>query len=204
MKNLSLILNAVLIIAVGILYYLHYSTCSQDTDSGTVLGEAAIPDSLHNSSIVYINSDTLLAHYNFYNDMKEEFETKQTSMRNKVNARESALEKEIQEYQMNAQAGKLTMDEARKSEEGLMLKQQKLMAYKEKLMNDLMEEEQKMQKNLYDALEKYFKEFNKVSNYDYILGYQRGGGILFARDSLNITNLVKEGLNKFYEEKDNK
>ena len=36
-------------------------------------------------------------------------------------------------------------------------------------------------------------------NYEFILGYQKGGGILLANDSLDITQQILEGLNKKYE-----
>jgi outer membrane protein len=54
---------------------------------------------------------------------------------------------------------------------------------------------------LYAKLSSYLKEYNKGKNYTFILGYQKGGGILFANDSLDITREVLDGLNKEFESK---
>ena len=52
MKNLSLILSTVLLVAVGVLYYLHFSANgSKSSNSATV----AVGD----LSIAYINSDSV-------------------------------------------------------------------------------------------------------------------------------------------------
>jgi len=40
-----------------------------------------------------------------------------------------------------------------------------------------------------------FKKFNKDKHYDFIMGYTRGAGILFANDSLDITKVVIKGIN---------
>lgn len=51
---------------------------------------------------------------------------------------------------------------------------------------------------LYTKLNNYLREFNADKNLQFVLGYQKGGGILFANDSLNVTRQVIEGLNKAY------
>ena len=58
MKNLSLILIAVLFVAVGILFYLHFAT-GKTSEEGPVTAERpyAAPAGMN---IVYVNIDTLL------------------------------------------------------------------------------------------------------------------------------------------------
>ena len=55
MKNISLILNGVLLVAVAILYYLHFSS-SPDSPAASS-GAAA------DLKVAYINSDSVLEHY---------------------------------------------------------------------------------------------------------------------------------------------
>ena len=52
------------------------------------------------------------------------------------------------------------------------------MTYQESKLTQMAEDEQAMNKKLYEMLEKYIKEYNKTPSYDFILGYQRGGGYL--------------------------
>ena len=75
MKNLSLILNAVLIVAVGILFYLHFSSTKsiEGGQPSTVRVNTADPG----MGIVYINIDSLLNNYAYFADMQDEFADKQ-------------------------------------------------------------------------------------------------------------------------------
>jgi outer membrane protein len=50
--------------------------------------------------------------------------------------------------------------------------------------------------SVHDRLVRVLKDLNKANNYYYVLGYQRGNGILFANDSLDITKQVLQELNK--------
>jgi len=75
MKNLSVILNAVLIVAVGVLYFLHFSSRNKEGKiSGTQLA-SSMP--LPERGIVYINSDTLNIKYDMSSEMRKEMEIKQ-------------------------------------------------------------------------------------------------------------------------------
>ena len=76
-----------------------------------------------------------------------------------------------------------------------MQKQQSLMSLKEELVGGLQQKESAMNDSVHSHLTGYLKEFNKDHNYHFILGYQRGSGILLANDSLDITRFVLKGLN---------
>ena len=64
MKNISLIINAILILAVGALYYLHFKAPSVEA-SGKVSTPNAnfVPPS---GQIVYINIDSLMSNYQYF------------------------------------------------------------------------------------------------------------------------------------------
>ena len=85
MKNLSLILNAVLIVAVGVLFYLHFSA-KGSTTAGPAKAEGISiyqPD----VPIVYVNIDTLLSNYEYFNDMQNDFADKQSELEAELNNR---------------------------------------------------------------------------------------------------------------------
>jgi outer membrane protein len=189
LKNASLILNVILIAAVAFLYYKVFNTAPVAT-SVSVQPGSGMPA----NAIVFINSDTLLADYNFFNDMKDKLEKKQDSIDVFLRQRGAALEKEVTDYQ-NRGAGMMP-DQRAKEEERLMAKQQNLMEMKQNMVDQLQNEESNMNDSLHNHLTRYLREYNKNKNYLFILGYQRGSGILLANDSLDITKEVLEGLNK--------
>ena len=78
------------------------------------------------------------------------------------------------------------------------------MQKKDDLLAKLDDEQSKTNEDLYSKLTAFMKEYNKDKNYSFILGFQRGGGILFANDSLNITKEIVHGLNQAYEDETKK
>ena len=54
---------------------------------------------------------------------------------------------------------------------------------------------------LYDRIAEYIKKYNKQNKYEFVLGYTKGGGILFADQSNDATKQILDGLNKEYKEK---
>lgn len=188
MKNLSLILNVVLIAAVGFLYYKVYN--QQPVSRPAVVAGTGMPA----DGIVYINSDTLLENYNYFKDLKSAFEAKQDSIDKMLEGRGKALEKDVMAYQEKA-AG-MSPQERMTTEEQLMGRQESLVSLRRKLLEDLGDEEDRINDSLHTNLHNYLKEYNKEKNYLFILGYQRGTGILLASDSLDVTKEVLEGLNK--------
>ena len=86
-KNFSFILNIVLVIAVGVLYYLHFSSCNTNcssatggaTDSSALVKPAVMsPKEIKASKSVYVNLDILYEKYDFIKKIprQEKFLTK--------------------------------------------------------------------------------------------------------------------------------
>jgi outer membrane protein len=194
MKQLSWILNVILLIAVIHLYYVHFSGHSGSSGSKDIIVSAK---DLKPSTIVYVNSDSLLNNYEFYKKLKKELEDKNKRSEDELNSKLSAFEREVAAYQQKAST---SMREPA-TEEALQKKQESLMKRREELGIQLADHQQKLTEELHKNLSDYLKRYAKNTNYKYILGYTKGGGILYANDSLDITGKVIEGLNKEYTEK---
>lgn len=189
MKNLSIALNVILIIAVAFLYYKVYNSAPVVSPASKISGEG-----MPSNAIVFINSDTLLAEYNFFNELKENLEKKQDSIDTFLKNKAQSLEQEVMSYQ--ERGAMMSPEQRAKEEERLMGKQQNLMDMKQTLVENLQAEESDMNDSIHNNLSRYLKDYNKDKNYLYILGYQRGSGILLANDSLDITREILDGLNK--------
>lgn len=195
MKNVSLILNVVLFIAVAVLYFLHFSDKgSTGASSETVSGSNYAQN--ENLAIAYINSDSLLENYQYFKDMADQLEAKRKKLEADFTTRAKGLENEFATFQRTAQS--MTINQARAGEEDLMKKRENLLKYQESLSQDLMREESKMNEELYNKVAGYLNDYGKQKNYQLVLTYQKGSGVLYANDSLNITNEVVKGLNDSY------
>jgi outer membrane protein len=194
MKNLSIILNAVLIVAVGVLFYLHFSSLPGSKKSKG-------SDSFHVASgvpIVFINIDTLLNNYDYYADLQNEILDKQSELEAQLNSRTRTYEKNAQDYQDKVNKGLVTRREAAELEQSLYQEQQEILQLRDQLAAQLTEEEQVRNRRLIENIMVFLKEYNKDYNYQYIFSNSFGSNILFAGDSLDITTSVLNGLNNQY------
>jgi len=192
-KVLSLVLNVVLLIAVIYLYVLHFSGNTEvpGEEQATVTASGAIP------RIAYVNSDTLLANYKFFQTKREELEKKAEDLQKEYENRARGLQNEIATFQQNA--GGMTMNQARAVEEDLRKKQQNLMQYQQNLSNQLLQEETKVNDDLYDRVSDFLEDYGKNRDFKLVLTYTKNSGVLYADDSLDITQQVVQGLNQDYE-----
>lgn len=192
-NSLSLILNIVLAAAVAYLYYLHFS--GKDADSSApIAGEG----SGGGIQIAYINTDSLLSNYKFFEDMQNELAEKKSKAERQLIARGQSLQQEASSVEKRIQAGLMSNNQIKEAQQSLSQKEQELIAYRETIMAGLIEEEKLLNNRLYDTLMAYLKEFNKDKKYHYIFGYTKGGGILLANDQLDITDQIVKGLNEKY------
>jgi len=197
-KNTSLILNAVLAVAVAVLYYLHFSEKNTSEPAVTTPATSTIPT----KKIVYVNVDSLLTRYDYFKDTRKVLESKRFQLDNDLNAKGRSLQNEVAFFQQRAQT--MTMEQGRATEAALQKKQQDLVAYRDRAVQQLAEEEQKKNEELYTLIQDYLKRLNKQNKYDYVLGYTKGGGILFADQSLDATTQIIKELNKEYQQKQTK
>ena len=193
MKNLSLALNAVLLVAVGVLYFLHFSSKTSDAKDGTNTELASI----ENAEIVYINSDTLLSNYSFYDQIRQDLEEEKNKLEKEFSNRAGGLEKEFANFQKNAPS--MTMAQGRAREEELMKKRENLVQYQQSLQQTLMVQESNATNELYDKVAEYLKRFSEEHNYQLVLTYTKGSGVLYGSEKLDVTQNVLLGLNDEYD-----
>ncbi len=196
MKNASLVLNAVLVVAVAVLYYLHFKDQKTETATSPVAAEAK------GKNIVYVNVDSLLTKYEYFKDAQKVLESKRFQLDNDLNTRGRSLQNEVAFFQQKAPT--MTQEQGRATESALQKKQQDLVAYRDRAAQSLAADEQKKNEDLYNQIFAYLKKYNKQNKYEFVLGYTKGGGILFANDSNDETSKILAGLNKEYQEQQTK
>jgi len=191
MKNASLILNIILLLAVGYLFVDHFS--------GSAKAEPAVSEAAFGPSgplnIVYVNIDTLLTQYDYFRQKHEALAQREQKAGADLQARRQTLEKEIAEAQRKAQSGLMAPKDIQQMEQQLSLKQQQFVQEQQMLRQELMAESQALQAEIQQKIDERLAELRDERGYDYVLSYGPGTGVLMVNDSLNITSLVIEQLN---------
>ncbi len=194
MKNASLIFNVVLTIAVAILYFLYWKD-HRPEPTVAVVTKAEAPK----KPIAYVNVDSLLTKYEFFKDTQKVLESKQFQLQNDLESKGRNLQNKATYFQQRAQT--MTQEQGRAAEASLQQEQQSLVQYRDQSTQRLAGEQQKAMGDLYDRIGDYIKKYNKQNKYEFVLGYTKGGGILFADQSNDATRQILDGLNKEYKEK---
>ena len=195
MKNLSLILNAILAIAVIVLFVKVYSG---DSASGSTKKVASNDStSVSGMPIAYINVDSLLLNYQFAKDANESLIKRQEDSRLNINTKARQLQNEMAEFQRKLENNAfLSRDRAEQEQNRLMKRQQELQELDGQLSQQLMQTQQKMSEELRDTINSFLKEFNKDGKYQLILSNTSSDNVLYATPGYDITNEVTKLLNE--------
>ena len=197
MKRVNLIINIVLVIAVGALFVLYFTGKKKSSPVPTeekLVGN----NNTGKGGMAYINIDTLMNNMDMFFDVRNKLVDKQKSSEAELNSRSKDFEKEATDFQEKVQKGLITRSRAQEIEQELYLEQQNLINLKDKLSQELAEEEQVMNRQLIYYITDYLKEFNKEKNYQFIISNSLAGPLLYASDKQDITNDVVEGINAKY------
>lgn len=146
--------------------------------------------------IAYVNIDSLEANFEYLKNEKVKFEKRQAEMRAELERSAQQLQNDYAAAQRKAQAGTMTEAEQQSTGKRLMQMEQSLKTREEALTQQLMKEQVEFNSNLQKQIDSFLEDYNKDKKYDYILSYSKGGSIMFANKSLDITADVIKGLNE--------
>lgn len=148
--------------------------------------------------IVYVNTDTLLNNYDYYKDVVKEFQNKQFQLENELQRKGQSFQNEVALFQRRVQAGGMSQEQAQTTQQQLAQKEQNLMMYRDNAANNLAIEQGQKTDELLTKIQDYLAKYNAGDKYDMVIGYSKGGGVLYAKEDLDITQDVLKGLNEEY------
>lgn len=195
MKNILLIINSVLILLVGYLYYLQF----HDSKSRPFYeaGPSVTSNVNEKSKVAYIDLDSLQNNYAYYKKIKADFERRQSAANDEITSMQKKFQARAVQLQQKAAAMNQKEQETAMQEINKM--QQDLQSRKQGIDNDLYNYNSKMKEDILNRIQNFLKGYNKDGRYSYIFSYEPG--FMFYKDStLNITEDVIAGLNKLYSE----
>jgi outer membrane protein len=195
MKNLSLVLNTVLLLAVAYLFVDKF-TGPKKPKPAAVVTNAEGEEVAKPLSIVYVNIDTLHEKSTAYQTIKAQIEKQYAATEASLKAKQNSFEKEYKEYVAKAQSGTITPNEAQKYEESLSKKQDAIAAQGEKASRDLKEQTEKFDEKFVGDIKHFADSLQQANGYDYVLIH---GGIvspmLSANEQHDITQILVDLLN---------
>ena len=190
MKKLDIALFAVLFLAVAALFFFHFSGKKTSTVSNP---------STPAQGIAFVNIDSVIYKFDMFYDRRNDLMSKQKSAEAELNSKASQFDRNTKDYQDKINKGLVTRAQAAEIEKSLYTQQQELQSLQTSLQNNLLEEEQVMQRQLIEYITSYLEANKAQYNYQYILGKSFGSVVLYGDKGLDITQRVIDAINKKYQ-----
>ncbi len=195
MKRAKFILNGLFALAVVLVF----AQCSGNNAANTSAAPAAGAAGSSNMKIAFVEIDSLLSKYNFWNDLNEAMIKKEENIRTTLNERAKKLENEAREFDRKLQNnGFATRERAEQEQARLIKQQQDLQNLQQKLGEELAAENQKNSLQLRDSINSFLKGYNQTKGYDLIISNTGFDNLLYGNPAYNITQEIVDGLNARY------
>ncbi len=176
---------------------LGFTQCVQQTN----VPQQQAPVAVSGLKLAYVDVDSLLANYLFYQDLVEEMTRKEENYRLALTEEYNKLQKEINDFQNKVQNNVYSSAERAESERNRLLKKQQALEEKSRQYStDFDNEGAANSEKISEIVDNYIKKYNKTHGFDMIISK---ASLLFADEALNITAEILDGLNAEYKS-DNK
>ena len=196
MKNLSLVLNIILLLAVGYLFYYNFSGKKSEVIVAKQNSSNKVDESNgYRPPLAYVELDSLNEKITFIRERRKELETEMKAIEQEQANGYQGLQAQKDNFLKKGAA--ITEEEAQVFQNKLMDQQQKIDGRKQELSQKLNEKSFGIMEGIQKKLKEFLAEYNKDKKYMYIFTTGNGLDYLVYKDSsLNITNEVIKGMNE--------
>ena len=198
MKSGIIIFNGILLVLIGVLFYLHFSTAPKKATTAVPAAPAKTGTTQADFKIAYFDMDSLAASFAMVLDAKAELARKEEAVNAEKSKMERGYKEKLDKYQ--AQAATMNQVQSESATKDMMQMQQQIQGRSQALEQDYQEFYTRKMKDVKEKIEAFLKDYNAQKGYTYIVAYEPG--LFYYRDSAyDITADVIDGLNKAYKKK---
>lgn len=189
-----LLFNIVLLVLVGVLFYLHFASAPKETPKVASVTAPAAKE----FKIAYFEMDSLESSFSMVKDVKSELARKEEAINTELSRLEKNYRDKANQYQ--GQAASMTQVQSEMATRDMMQLQQTMQNRKAALDQEYQDFYMRKMRDVKTRIEDYLKTYNSNKGYSYIFAYEPG--LFYYRDTLyNITGDVVKGLNEGYKKK---
>ena len=194
-----LILNVVLLLAVCVLFYLHFSGDKKTEKKITPQQASSSAAPKSDFRIAYFEMDSIENSFSMVKDVKNELGREEDRMNGEMAGLEKNYRQKIAQLQKQAESGMSQVQSEMANREVLQL-QDNIRGRKQELDQKYQDLYMRKMREVKTKIEEFLKTYNDQKGYTYIFAYEPG--LFYYRDTAyNITNDVIKGLNEAYGKK---
>ena len=194
MKNAALILNAVLLVLVAVLFYLHFS--SQKKSDGVVVKSSNKEEHPGNFRIAYFEMDSVENSFEMVKDVKADLSKEEDRLNGEMNRLQKMYNDKLNQYQ-HTEMSQVQSEAASKE---MLALQDEIRGKKQNMDQHYQDLYMRKMQDVKAQIESFLKEYNKGRSYSYI--FSNEPGFIYYKDTaFNITQDLVKGLNEAYHKK---
>jgi len=200
MKSGLIILNVILLLAVGFLFYLHFNPGKTGLKSQNKTEQRDPSDSTAQGGcrIAYFEMDSVASNFEKAKEMQSELEKKEDKMNSEMNRLQNQYQQKYISFQQHGATMTSSQLDAARNE--LSQLDQNIKNTKASLDQDYKTYYVQTQQEILSMIRTFCSDYNKDKKYAIIISNEPG--LVFYKDStMDITRDLLEGLNKMYGKK---
>ncbi len=194
MKNIGTVLGAISLVAVSVLYFIHFS--GKSSNSGSSKSSGSDSAQISQGQIAYFVMDSIESNYEFIKQAREELRKEDERMTNELKALRDKYMNRIKQLQQKEAT--MSSEEVYAAQNEINQMQNNMAEREKTLAESLGKKQSKMLNEINETIEGFLKDYNKDKKFAYIISHQQGDMIFYRDSLLNITADVVAGLNKLY------
>lgn len=195
-NKILIAINAVLFVGLIGIYVLHFTS---GNNKGKVNAEASAPLVKEGGlTVAYVNTDTLLAKYQYAIDMEQELMAYKEQQERAGRQQVDQFQRDYQDYLQNGASMTLTQQQAK--EEELKKRAERMSTLEQELTAKIMERQMTENTKLLNAIFAFVREYNAANQqFDIILRSTfNDSPTLYVNPAMDITDEIVNGLNEEY------
>ncbi len=177
----SLIISVISIVIaiIAIVFALTKTKTSQETTS--------VPSNTSDLKVAYVNVDTLLNHYDLYNNLMINYYNKQNTYERQLQSKLTAIQRQAMTVQDQYQKGLITTVTYQQKMQNLQVEQEKVQQWYQEKSQELAQDQQIIMNRVTDSIISTINEFNKDAQYYLILNK---AALLYGTPTMDITDTI--------------
>ncbi len=170
MKNALLLFNIILLVLVGVLFYLHFSLAAQT--------RTPRPAEMHSSSnqsqfrIAYFEMDSVSNSFAMVKEVKNDLSKEEDKMNANLSHLQKMYNDKLAHYQ--TQASQMSQIQSEQANREMLQLQETIRGQKQEMDQKYQDYYMRKMQDVKNKIEEFLKEYNKTRGYSYIFGYEPG------------------------------
>jgi outer membrane protein len=192
MKSFTLGFNIVLVVAIAVLFYLHFSSSKAQPPKA----ELQMPSG--SFRIAYFEMDSIESHYDYLKKVRADIRALEQTKTNELAGLRNDYNKALQQYQQKGNT--MNQEDVAKANEDMMQRESNLKSQEQIKGQEMQNESVNLIQDVKKRIDDFLKSYNKDKRFAYI--FASSPDIIYYKDSAyDITADLIKGLNEDYKKK---